>query len=234
MIKQLTYCLITSLAYFFSCFIYAEAKLSVSYVEHPAVRKIYLPIVEAMYKEAKLPIRLFKVSNSPRSVEALNDGLFDADTGKILSSIKHHENIVYVPTPISTVGLYLICLKSIVCDETVLNDESHMIISRFSKKMLTNILPIKAGMAQILSQQKINKMLNIGRVNYSLIADDISSAARHFQHKYSVVLVSKESYFHILHKKNQGIIPQLDFALKEVLKNNLAKQSKPNKNKESR
>ncbi len=224
MIKKLNICLITSLAYFISFFIYAENKLSVSYVEHPAVRNIYLPIVEAMYKEAKLPIRLFKVSNSPRSVEALNDGLFDADTGKILSSIKHHENIVYVPTPISTVGLYLICLKSVMCDETVLNNESNMIISRFSKKMLTNILPIKAGMAQILSQKKINKMLNIRRVNYSLIADDISSVARHFQDKYSVVLVSKESYFHILHKKNQGIIPQLDLALKVVLKNNLIKK----------
>jgi len=224
MIKKLNICLITSLAYFISFFIYAENKLSVSYVEHPAVRNIYLPIVEAMYKEAKLPIRLFKVSNSPRSVEALNDGLFDADTGKILSSIKHHENIVYVPTPISTVGLYLICLKSVMCDETVLNNESNMIISRFSKKMLTNILPIKAGMAQILSQKKINKMLNIRRVNYSLIADDISSGARHFQDKYSVVLVSKESYFHILHKKNQGIIPQLDLALKVVLKNNLIKK----------
>ena len=233
MIKQLNYCLITSLAYFFSCFIYAEDKLSVSYVEHPAVLKIYLPIVKAMYEKAKLPIRLFKVSNSPRSVEALNDGLFDADTGKILSSIKHHENIVYVPTPISTVGLYLICLKSVVCDAAVLNDKKHMIISRFSKKMLTNILPIKAGMAQILSQKKINKMLRIGRVNYSLIADDVSSAARHFQDKYSVVLVSKESYFHILHKKNQRIIPQLDFALKAVLKNNLAKSIKPIESKEN-
>lgn len=186
-----------------------------------------------MYKEADLPIRLFKVSNSPRSVEALNDGLFDADTGKILSSIKHHENIVYVPTPISTVGLYLICRNNVVCNETVLNDEDNMVISRFSKKMLTNIMPIKAGMAQILSQQKINKMLNIGRVNYSLIADDVSSGAQHFQNKYSVVLVSKESYFHILHKKNKDIIPQLDFALKAVLKNKRAKSIKLNDSQEN-
>jgi len=189
----------------------------VSYVEHPAVKKTYLPIVTAMYKEADLAIRLFEVSNSPRSVKALNDGFFDADIGKVLSSIKHHENIIFVPTPIATVGLYLVCRHDVICDETVLADESNMIVSRFSKKMLTNITPIHANIAQILSQQKINKMLSLGRVNYSLVADDIRSGASNFQDEFPVFEVSKEHYYHIIHKKHQGIVPRLNLALKTVL-----------------
>lgn len=170
-----------------------------------------------MYKEADLSIRLFEVSNSPRSVKALNDGFFDADIGKVLSSIKHHENIIYVPTPIATVGLYLMCRTNVICDEAILNDENNMIASRFSKKMLINILPIKADISQILSQQKIIKMLSLGRVNYSLIADDISSGASNFQDEFTTVLISKEHYYHILHKKHQRLVSTLDVALKTVL-----------------
>jgi len=213
----LNYYSLTSLLYLFSFSISAQPVLSVSYVEHPAVKNIYLPIIRAMYEEANLKVRLFKVSNSPRSVRALNDGFFDADIGKILSSIKHHENIIYVPTPITTIGLYLVCRQEVVCDKSVLDDHSNMIVSRFSKNMLVNILPIKAEIAQILSQQKINKMLSIGRVNYSLIADDTRLGAETFKDTYTVVLLSKEYYYHILNKKNKDIIPILDLALKAVL-----------------
>jgi|GEM_PF-1584526 len=215
--KLSIYCLVSLLLCALSSPLNAEPVLSVSYVEHPAVQKTYLPIVKAMYQEANLTIRLFEVSNSPRSVETLNDGLFDADIGKILSSIKHHENIVYVPTPIATVGLYLVCRNNVICDESILADETNMIISRFSKKMLTNIVPINADIAQILSQKRINKMLRLGRVNYSLIADDVTSGASNFQDEFTIVLVSKEHYYHILHKKNQDIVPTLDLALQTVL-----------------
>lgn len=191
--------------------------LSVSYVDHPAVKKTYQPIVEAMYREANIAVQLFEVSNSPRSVRALNDGFFDADIGKILSSIKHHENIIYVPTPIATVGLYLICRKKVICHKAILDNETNIIVSRFSEEMLTNIIPIKANIAQILSQQKINEMLTISRVNYSLVADDITSGATNFQDEYNVLLVSQEPYYHILHKRHEGKIPKLDQALKMVL-----------------
>jgi hypothetical protein len=210
------YCFVAAFFYFSSFFINAAPVLSVSYVEHPAVEQ-YLPIIKAMYQKADIAIRFFEVSNSPRSVRALNDGFFDVDTGKILSSIKHHENIIYVPTPIATIGLYLVCRNNVICDKTILDDEHNMIVSRFSKEMLMNILPIKAETAQILSQQKINKMLSIGRANYSLIADDTSLGATNFQDEFTVVLLSKEYYYHILHKKNKSIIPKLDFALKSVL-----------------
>jgi len=213
----LNYYSLTYLLYLFSFGISAQPALSVSYVEHPAVTKIYLPIIKAMYKEANLKAQFFKVSNSPRSIRALNDGLFDSDIGKILSSIKHHENIIHVPTPIATIGLYLVCRNEVVCDKTVLDNQRNMIVSRFSKNMLINIVPIKAEIAQILSQQKINKMLNIGRANYSLIADDARLGATNFKDNYTVVLLSKEYYYHILHKKNKGIIPLLNLALKTVL-----------------
>jgi hypothetical protein len=213
----LNYYSLTSLFYLFSLSISAQPALSVSYVEHPAVKNIYLPIIKAMYKEANLKAQFFKVSNSPRSIRALNDGLFDADIGKILSSIKHHENIIYVPIPIATIGLYLVCRYDVICDETVLDSHSNMIVSRFSKDMLTNIVPIKAEIAQILSQKKINKMLSIGRANYSLIADDTRLGATNFEDNYTVVLLSKEYYYHILHKKNETIIPVLNLALKMVL-----------------
>jgi len=170
-----------------------------------------------MYEQANVDIQLFEVSNSPRSVRALNDGFFDADIGKILSSIKHHENIIYVPTPIAIVGLYLICREGIICNETILDDEHNIIVSRFSKEMLTNIMPIKAEIAQILSQQKIDEMFKIDRVNYSLIADDVTVGATNFQDKYDTVLVSQEPYYHILHKKHADKIPKLDQALKFVL-----------------
>lgn len=190
--------------------------MSISYVKHPVVKK-YSPIVEAMYKEANIAFQLFEVSNSPRSVRALNEGFFDADIGKILSSIRHHENISYVPTPIASIGLYLVCRNDVVCDKTVLDDDTNMIASRFSKEMLTNILPIKAEIAQILLQKKINKMLSIGRINYSLVADDTTEGATNFQDEYTVVLLSIEYYYHILHIKHKSIIPRLDLALKKVL-----------------
>lgn len=217
MYKRFKIFLCTLLSFSFSFTLNAEPVLSVSYVKHPAVQATYLPVVKAMYEKANVTIQLFEVSNSPRSVETLNDGFFDADIGKVLSSIKDHENIIYIPTPIATVGLYLICRREVVCNKTILDDDRKIIISRFSKKMLTNILPINAGVAQILSQHKINTMLSIGRVNYSLVADDINSGASNFHDKFTVFLVSKEPYYHILHKKHQKIVPKLDLALKKIL-----------------
>jgi len=214
-------CLVSLFVYLTSFLVSSESRLSVSYVDHPAVNKTYQPIVEAMYEQANVNISLFKVSNSPRSVKALNDGFFDADIGKILSSIRHHKNIVYVPIPIAVVGLYLICREDVTCDKTVFDDEYNMIVSRFSKEMLTNIIPIKSDIAQILSQQKIDEMLRSGRVNYSLIADDINSGATNFQDEYKIFLASQEPYYHILHKRHADKIPRLEHALKIVL----AKQS---------
>ncbi len=170
-----------------------------------------------MYKQAGIEIELFQVNNSPRSVKALNDGVFDADIGKILSSIEHHNNIIYVPTPIASVGLYLVCIKDIPCNKEVLDEEDNLIVSRFNRKMLTNVLPIKANIAQILSQQRINKMLKLGRVSYSLVGDDTDFGATEFQDNFQVVEVSRETYHHIMHKKHQQLISKLDLALKTIL-----------------
>jgi len=202
----------------------AQAVLSVSYVEHPAVKRTFLPVVKAMYKQANIPIDLFQVNNSPRSVKALNDGFFDADIGKILSSIKHHNNIIYVPTPIASVGLYLVCIKNIPCHKGVLDDENNMVVSRFNRKMLTNILPIKASISQILSHQRINKMLRLGRVNYSLIANDSEFDKTKISDEFEIVEISRENYYHILHKRNQHLVSKLNSALKIVLSEQDKKQ----------
>jgi len=177
-----------------------------------------------MYKQANIPIDLFQVNNSPRSVKALNDGFFDADIGKILSSIKHHNNIIYVPTPIASVGLYLVCIKNIPCHKGVLDDENNMVVSRFNRKMLTNILPIKASISQILSHQRINKMLRLGRVNYSLIANDSEFDKTKISDEFEIVEISRENYYHILHKRNQHLVSKLNSALKIVLSEQDKKQ----------
>jgi len=208
--------------YLLSSCTHAEQVLSISYVDHPAVATIYLSIIKAMYKEADISIELFQVNNSPRSIKALNDGFFDADIGKILSSIKHRKNIIHVPTPIGAVGLYLVCRKNITCNESILDDGENLIVSRFNRTMLTNILPIKAEISQIISQDRINKMLNLNRVDYSLIANDTRLGGKNFQDEFQVIEVSRENYYHILHIKNQHLISKLNTALKVVL----SKQSK--------
>ena len=202
---------------FISQIVRAQHPLMVSYVEHPAVTKKYMPVVKAMYQEANIDTKLFLVNNSPRSVKALNEGFFDADIGKILSSIKGQENIIYVPTPIASVSLYLICRKQVVCDKKVLDDNKSIIASRFNREMLTNILPIRASISQILSQQRINKMLRIGRVNYSLVADDSDQGDARFHNEFQVIEVSRENYYHILHRKHRHLISRLDAALIKVL-----------------
>jgi len=179
--------------YFICLSVQAEQALMVSHVKHPAVTKKYLPVVKAMYQQANIDTKLFLVNNSPRSVKALNEGFFDADIGKILSSIKGQENIIYVPTPIASVGLYLVCRKQIVCDKKVLDDSRNIIASRFNREMLTNILPIRASISQILSQKRINKMLRIGRVNYSLVADDSEQGDARFHNEFQVIEVSREN-----------------------------------------
>jgi hypothetical protein len=195
----------------------AQPALSVSYVEHPAVKTTYMPIVKAMYKQANIPIELFQVNNSPRSVKALNDGFSDADIGKILSSIEHHDNITYVPTPIASVALYLVCAKNVPCHKGILNQKDEMIVSRFNRKMLTNVVPIASDIAQIISQKRIDKMLRLNRVRYSLVADDSGFGATQFQSEFQVIEVSRENYYHILHKKHQHLISKLNLALNLVL-----------------
>jgi len=110
--------------------------LTLARADHHKVEKVYLPLIKAMYKEANIDIKLYYVNNSPRPIKALNDGLFDADVGKILESVKDYENIIHVPTPLTTTRLYLACSKKVVCDRSILLNQYIQIASSYTAEII--------------------------------------------------------------------------------------------------
>ncbi len=192
-------------------------KLAISHVEHPTVEKVYLPLIQAMYKAANIEIELYYVNNSPRSIKGLNDGLFDADVGKILLSVENYENIIHVPTPISKVSLFLACAKDVKCNKSVLLNEQLIIASPYPKSIIENITPIEAVITLISSKAKTTQMLELGRVEYILFGDDTQTKMFGLQRNFQIIEIERAYIYHVLHKKHAGLIPLLDKALKQVI-----------------
>ena len=190
--------------------------LTVAHVDHPTVEKVYLPLIKAMYKEANIDIKLYYVNNSPRSIKALNDGLFDADVGKILESVQDYENIIHVPTPIATTGLYLACSQKVVCERSILLNKYIQIASPYTADIIKNITPLIAELTIISSKAKTTQMLILGRVDYVLFGDDTRTKMEELQRNFQVIEIETANIYHVLHKKHAALIPCLNQALKEV------------------
>jgi len=192
-------------------------KLVVSHIDHPTVEQLYLPLVQAMYKEANIEIELYYVKNSPRSIKGLNDGLIDADVGKILPSIENYPNIIYVPTPLAQTSLFLACAKRLPCTKSLLLNKYLEIASPYPKKIIQNITTIEAEVILISTKAKTTKMLKLGRVDYILFGDDTQTKMTKFQRHFKVIEIETAYIYHVLHKKHSAIIPKLNQALKYVI-----------------
>jgi hypothetical protein len=192
-------------------------KLVISYVEHSAVEKVYLPLIKAMYEEANIDVEFFYVDNSARSIKGLNDGLYDAYVGKTLSAIEAYENIIYVPTPLSKAGMYLACAKKMLCSKSLLLNQDIEIASPYTLATLQNVIPIKANVILISSKAKTTKMLELGRVDYIIFGDDTQTKMDKLQREFQVVEIKAEYIYHVLHTKHHSLIPRLNKALKIVI-----------------
>ncbi|WP_234401320.1 hypothetical protein [Pseudoalteromonas sp. T1lg23B] len=158
---------------------------------------------------------------SKRGLALLNNGEIDADAGRIDKAMASYDNLIQVPYPLSTVRLFIYCLKSKDCRPS--EQVGHLIVQgtliseQFCKKRQLSCNIVANDTSAFSALQK----------NYapSLIANDRFAVgticASGMTEIYARPLTEELKAYHYVHKKHADLVPKLTRSIKNLMDQNL-------------
>ncbi len=196
-----------------------DKKFIISYVEHDSIISYYVPLLKAAYKKIGISPEFIMV-NDQRALKLLNKGLIDAETAKTDEALKDHTNILKIPTPISKIEIMLICQVELTCNLKALENPRKVLgvigAMMFYQKLLL-IADIK--IVELSSFATLTQMFNQNKLDYMIMVFDSKDipAKNSFNNKY---LIGTKLGYHLLHKKHKNLLPKIEQAIKQVIKEN--------------
>ena len=188
----------------------------ISYVEHESIMKYYVPLLDAAYRSIGIEPE-FVLINDKRALKLLDNGEIDADTAKTSETLKNYSNIIKVPTAISKIEVTLLCQEHLLCDLSVLNDESKILGVIGAKDFYVNLLKdSEISIAEFTSFEVLLKIFKQKRVDYAFSVFDEYSKITQLRYPNKFIIEEKIG-FHLLNEKHKDLIPKLEKAIKDTL-----------------
>jgi len=188
----------------------------ISYVEHESIIKYYVPLLKKAYRSIGI-VPEFVLINDKRALKLLNNGHIDADTAKTTEILGDYPNIIKVPTPISKIRVVLVCQENLTCDLSALANSRKILGVIGAKEFYSNLLKdSKIKVVELNSFNVILKMFQQNKVDYIfMVFDDYSKPTEvNFTNRF---LIEEKIGYHLLHKKHQALIPELDKAIQATV-----------------
>lgn len=113
----------------------------ISHVSHPKIDSIN-KIIQQVYSSLGFKVEFIPVP-SRRGISLLNDGIVDADSIRMIESVKNYENILLIEPAILNLKVVLICQRGMPCSKELLKDQNVSILS-------------DRGNIQLIGQENIN------------------------------------------------------------------------------
>ncbi len=158
---------------------------------------------------------------SEREIIEVNKGTIDALVIRFSVIEKSNPDLIRVPVILATAGLFLYCDIELPCDQSVVDEPSHLIGALISQNFSTAYLEdSKASVYKVGTSHQLARMLSIKRLNY-ILAFEVDGLGTHFEldkSKYKVFKVDSLVAFHYIHRRIKNILPKLTPSLKNIVK----------------
>ena len=112
---------------------YSEDKIKnvtsfiISHVSHPKIDSIN-KIIQQVYSSLGFKVEFIPV-HSRRGISLPNDGIVDADSIRMIESVKNYENILLIEPAILNLKVVHICQRGMPCSKELLKDQNVSILS---------------------------------------------------------------------------------------------------------
>lgn len=189
-------------------------------LNHPQIDK-FENIVNFSYQALGIDVEFISVSVERRLVSA-NDGLLDGIVAGTEGISEKYPNLIQIQPSLSTATIYLICLKEVECNDSVLFSENKSIITYFrsvglleneyQQKITANIIEIdRVGVTFDLLKHK--------RASYAVYTlDDNQEFPTQLKLIANSTPLLQQGVYHYIHKNYQHLSNDISNQLSKHLK----------------
>lgn len=194
--------------------------LKISYLNHPSVVNIALPIVKKAYESLGIEVQFIE-SPAHRLLQEIQSNHTDGDVIHAQEIFNTFPDIIKVGPPLTRVDYVLLCAENVPCDHSVLMSGVDQIVATDqSKRVIISKYPEAKNKEfyQLNFLGKLPELLITHRFNYAIyiVAKDwpLPQSLTHLQMFH---LFESEAY-HILHKRHEDIAKHVGKAIEQQLK----------------
>jgi len=192
----------------------------ISYFENEQV-PLLINLIKKSYQDIGIEPS-FRSVPVMRGLNMVSNGYADADVVRVLATVSKLSNVIFVPTILVEVDVLLLCNKGVPeCSPKVLEDQEELVglylydLNSIMAKYNVNYT------ARFIKTQDATKLLNLmqrERLNYGLHTVIKDTLPPTISDNYNHVRVLQIKTVHVLNKKHQNIIEELDKAIASNLK----------------
>ncbi|MBD1583556.1 hypothetical protein [Pseudoalteromonas sp. S16_S37] len=162
---------------------------------------------------------------SKRGLNLLNEGEIDADAGRIDSAMSHYENVIQIPYPLSTIRLFIYCMKPQDC--SLQEGSEHLIIKgtliteQFCKKrqLYCNIVANDVSAFSALQKGYAPTLIANDRFSVGTLC------ASQIEQIYAKPITGQLKAYHYVHKKHADLVPKLTQSITALMSENVLQNS---------
>lgn len=201
---------------FFSSNLHAQTPkhFSITYFDYPYI-KGYTELFDEIYTELGFTVTLI-ATPSLRGLILVNQGSADADVARIGAIAKNYDNLIVVQPELTRGYLTLICARDVPCSKEILVDSRIPIMTANQVTDLLGSDEFKALKVNISSLLSVPELLKAKRYEYAILLLDHMMEKR-FSNDFQLVKIKEMSVSHIINKKYQHLLPQIEDKLREKL-----------------
>lgn len=199
----------------------AKPKLmTFSYINHPSVVKVLLPLIEETYKRLGIVVN-FVEQPSARNLRLASKGVTDGDTAYSDLLVDFYDNLITVGPELIQSHFVLLCHVSVPCDSTVLNNPNKtVVLTDASRDGLEYKLKdqLKSELYSINSLSRIPKLINERRLVYGIyVVADLEANLAEYPNLRFVHLFTTKTH-HILNDKYAYMANDVAKSMQQVMK----------------
>lgn len=188
-------------------------EIIISYVVHPHVEDIYLPLVRTVYENLGFTVEFLPISIK-RGLVSLDEGLVDADVARFMSGITIYKGISAIKPTLGQGIVHLLCNKNqqVACDSRIMDDKDITIlamsnlVSQFKREFATTIL---ATIYPLDNMGVYLDMLRSERVDFAFYPSASIDLPADISARYNSIVVSTHQIVHVINNHSLGQYEQL-------------------------
>jgi ABC-type amino acid transport substrate-binding protein len=195
--------------------VFAEALFTVAGQEGD---ERFFPLLSSIYRQLGIEVS-YKILPSARALSLVDDGVYEAEAGRIQEISEGYQNLRFSKEPLITVELVGLVRKDSKLRLTSVADLANYrvgyVIGMSTAEYFTKQSSLKA--ISVATHDQLAKMLSSDRIDVALMGTAFSSSPV-FAAGDVRLRISTFAVYHVLNKKYASLIPQFDDVLKEMKK----------------
>lgn len=189
---------------------------AIGFASHPAVVKNYLSIVKNAYTKIGITPEFIPVSDR-RSIKMLSEAKLDGLVIRGQKTMLQHPSFIPVPPMLGAADIRLICQQDLLCDISLLDDNSKILGLVGQDVYYQKLLADKViNTYEVIDYHRMGRMFDQKKLDAMIMVFDLNTQG-HPSSELNTFLLDQVEGFHIIHKRFSHLVPKLSQALEKSL-----------------